>query len=164
MVPEHPKAWHHLGQLLTSIGDFGQAASALTRAAELDPENLTCRTQLGHLYRNMSIPEAAIHWHGEALKLQPDSLIFQLNHAFVQALVPNSIEQLNALKKRTLSELSIIEERSDLKKPFSGLIGTCHPFYLMYENSNNVDLMQRYGRLLAHDCSGCGKEQEAKHR
>lgn len=146
--PGSAGGWHLLGELLHQRGDPAEAAEALTRAAELDPGNLTCRSQLGHLYRNLSQPEAAIHWHQEALRLRPDSLILRLNHAFVQPLVPTSLSQLDALRERTLQELAAIEQASAALKRYPGEIATCHPYYLIYDNRNNREVLQRYGQLL----------------
>ncbi len=146
--PDNACAWHLLGELLTDQGDYGEAAAALERAAGLDGANVICRTQLGHLFRNMSMPEEAIHWHHAALRLRPDSVTLRLNHAFVQPLVPRSIAELEALHARTRAEFERIEAEEDQLKLYSDDIGICHPYYLIYENHNHRDLMERYGHLL----------------
>ncbi|MEB3333910.1 MAG: tetratricopeptide repeat protein [Cyanobacteriota bacterium] len=147
--PTQARAWHLLGELLSQWGDVEAAAEALTQAAAWDPTNLTCRSQLGHLFRNISQPELAIHWHQEALRLRPDSLILRLNLAFVQPLVPTSVAQIQALRERTENELTAIEHDIDRLKHYPNQISTCHPYYLIYDNSNDRELLQRYGRLLA---------------
>jgi predicted O-linked N-acetylglucosamine transferase (SPINDLY family) len=145
---DNASAWHLLGEVLTDQGDYGEAAAALEKAAGLDATNVICRTQLGHLYRNMGMPEEAIYWHHAALQLRPDSLILRLNHAFVQPLVPRSIAELEALHMRTQSEFAQIEADEKQLKLYNDDIGICHPYYLIYENHNHRDLMERYGRLL----------------
>jgi predicted O-linked N-acetylglucosamine transferase (SPINDLY family) len=146
--PTRARGWHLLGELLSQWGDTADAAEALTQAATWDPANLTCRTELGHLFRNLSQPEAAIHWHEEALRLQPDALTLRLNLAFVQPLVPTSLSQMAALRDRTENELAAIEQDIDLLKHYPNQISTCHPYYLIYDNTNHRQLMERYGRLL----------------
>lgn len=146
--PTRARGWHLLGDLLSQWGDPTAAVEAWTQAATWDPTNLTCRTQLGHLCRNLSQPEAAIHWHREALRLQPDALTLRLNLAFVQPLVPTSLSQMAALQARTEKELAAIEQDIDHLKHYPNQISTCHPFYLIYENTNHRQLLERYGRLL----------------
>ncbi len=148
MSPEQANTWHILGKLLNTIGNYGEATAALTRAAQLDPSNLACRSELGHLYRNISMTEEAIYWHGEALKIQPDSLVLHLNYAFIQPLVASSLEQLVFYRNRTLQELSKIEAKVDTLRLYHENIMICHPFYLIYHNIDDKVLMQRYAGLL----------------
>lgn len=147
LAPEAAEAWLEFGGLLENCGDLGQAAAAYRRTAELAPDHIPCRSHLGHLLRNMSLPEAAIHWHGEALRLHPNSLVLRLNHAFVLPVVPSSGAQLAALRQRCEQELDAICADAD------ALIGdsqiwTCHPYYLLYQNHNDRSLLERYGRLM----------------
>lgn len=145
---EAAELWLEYGELLEKSGDWGQAAQAYTRCAELDPHAVACRSRLGHLYSSMSLPEASIHWHGEALRLAPHSLVLRLNHAFVLPQVPTSLAQLEGLRQRCLQELeaAIAEADTLISDP---QLWVCHPFSLLYQNHNEFPLMERYGGLMA---------------
>lgn len=144
--PEMAAGWEHLGHTLGHMGLWGDAAKALIRAAELDPENIACRSTLGFLYGNLSLPEDSIHWHGEALALQPNSLILRLNHAFVLPPVARSSEQLAQLRERCSSLLNGIEKDDGLVSTPAAM--SCHPFYLSTHGRNDRALLEAYGRLM----------------
>ncbi|MCP9848810.1 hypothetical protein [Cyanobium sp. Morenito 9A2] len=144
--PHSALAWDRLGQTLGHLGLLGEAAQALKCAAELDPSNIECRSALGFLYRSISRPDEAIHWHSEALALRPNSLILQLNHAFVLPVVASSTEQISNLRKRCLALMDAIVKDECTECMPTTL--TCHPFYLSTHNQNDRPLLEAYGRLM----------------
>ncbi len=154
--PEDGELWSTLARLLQAAGRYGDAISSLIRLAELEPDNVACRTELGHLFRNVGYVGDAIHWHGEALALQPDSVVLRLNHLFVLPLVAESEQLIARCRQRCEEGLRQLEE--DLahlpKDRLPGALDTksaivCHPFYLIYHNHDDRDLLERYGRLIA---------------
>ena len=148
--PRQPRAWMELGRLLSHSGRLGDAAEAYQNAAELDPAHVQSRTALGALYRTMSFPEEAIHWHGEALALQPDSLLLQLNHLFVVPIVASSTAQLQTLRQRCLAGLAELEEREQRQQlwTYESHEMPHHPYYLIYHNQDDRSVLETYGRLL----------------
>jgi predicted O-linked N-acetylglucosamine transferase (SPINDLY family) len=148
--PQSTAGWMQLGRSLARSGRLGDAVEAYENAAELDPHHVQSRTALGSLYRNMSFPEEAIHWHGEALALQPDSLLLQLNHLFVLPIVPSSSDQLERLRQRCLAGLAELEEREHRGQRWN--YGSHempnHPYYLIYHNRNDRGVLETYGRLM----------------
>jgi tetratricopeptide (TPR) repeat protein len=170
LLPDRGEIWHRLGQILTQTGRYGDAIGCLLRTAELQSGNGTCRTELGHLFRNVGYVREAIHWHGEALALAPHSLIQRLNHLFVLPMVAESQEQL--LECRQRCDQGLLELEGDLERqrtgqpaPPAGADGggtdpgpdgdapapamICHPFYLIYHNRNDRALLERYGRMIS---------------
>ncbi|MFN5163032.1 MAG: tetratricopeptide repeat protein [Cyanobacteriota bacterium] len=145
--PEQPELWGRLGRLLVQVGRHGEAIHCLQRAAELDPGDRACRTELGHLFRNLGEVEAAIHWHGEALALQPDSLLLHLNHLFVLPVVADSAEQIAWCRRRCEQGLRELEQQGGLRF-HPDTAAACHPFYLLYQEADDRELMERYGRLI----------------
>ena len=146
--PEHGGLWGRLGRLLVQVGRYGEAIHCLQRAAELDPGDRACRTELGHLFRNLGEVEAAIHWHGEALALQPDSLLLHLNHLFVLPVVADSAEQIAWCRRRCEQGLRELEPHSGHLRFHPDTATACHPFYLLYQEEDDRELMARYGRLI----------------
>lgn len=150
--PQNAGLWHRLGQQLVTTGRYGDAIPVLMRTAELDPANVLCRSELGHLFRNLGFVDEAIHWHGEALALQPDDLTLQLNHLFVLPMVAASTEQIEACRLRCESGLAALEA-GPVPHLDRGSVMICHPFYLLYQDRDDRALMERYGRLLV-SCFG----------
>jgi protein O-GlcNAc transferase len=149
LEPDHGPSWHQLGQLLARVGRYGDALPCLIRAAELEPANLLCRSELGHLFRNLDFVNEAIHWHGEALALEPDSLVLQLNHLFVLPIVAASMEQIAWCRERCERGLEVLEAGPPLRADPGNNVMICHPFYLLYQDSDDRALLERYGRLIA---------------
>ena len=156
LAPQHGPFWQRLGQLFSRVGRYGDAIEVLKRAAQCDPAHVSCRTELGHLHRNVGFVDEAIHWHGEALALQPDSLLLHLNHLFVLPLVASSHEQIDHCRRRCEDGLPALEQhldqlpatrRVEALRPKAEIV--CHPFYLLYHNRDDRQLLERYARLMA---------------
>src|SRR5579884_4433677 len=56
---KNAEAWYRLGLVDLRTGQFGDAAGALTRAAQLDPSNSDASSKLADLYFAASIFDAA---------------------------------------------------------------------------------------------------------
>jgi len=143
------------------VGRYGDAIPCLIRLAELKPANAACRTELGHLFRNVGYVGDAIHWHGEALALQPDSVVLRLNHLFVLPLVAESEQQIAGCRQRCEEGLRQLEEGlANLPKDrLPEALNTksaivCHPFYLIYHNHDDRDLLERYRHASLHHHAG----------
>jgi protein O-GlcNAc transferase len=145
--PDSISAWNQLGKALQEIGDLGQAVHAYEQAAGRDHRDVICRVELGYLFRNMAMPEEAIHWHGEALALQPDELILQLNHLCVLPIVAQSNQQIEQLRQRCVQGLIELEQRPRQWR-FNSYPMSHHPFYLIYHNRDDRRCLESYGRLL----------------
>lgn len=146
-TPADAAGWRQLSQLLQEQGRLEEALPCLERACELDPAHLGGHSALGHLCRNLSRPEQAIHHHGLALALEPDSLTLALNHAFVLPIVGGSTAEIEHYQQRCLDQLERMEARPAWGW-FREHVFTCHPFYLAYNPGNAVEILRRYGALV----------------
>ncbi len=145
--PEHSECWCLLGKIARYSGRFGDAVAAYEQAAVFDPSHVGCRTALGNIYRNLSMPEAAIHWHGEALALRPNELILNLNHLFVLPIVARSTQQIEQLRQRCLEGLWQLERRQQ-SLDFGDYPMSHHPYYLIYHNRDDRAVLETYARLI----------------
>jgi tetratricopeptide (TPR) repeat protein len=145
--PDNVTCWCLVGRIARQAGRLGDAVAAYEQAAELDPQLLSCRTELGYLLRDMALPEASIYWHGEALALQPNELILNLNHLFVLPIVAHSAQQMEQLRQRCLGGLDRLEKRAQ-SLDFGDYSMSHHPFYLIYYNCDDRAVLESYGRLL----------------
>ena len=148
LAPEDRELWNQLARLLQAVGRYGDAIPCLIRLAELEPAHAACRTELGHLFRRVGYVGDAIHWHGEALAVQPDSLLLHLNHLFVLPLVPESAQQIAACRQRCEEGLRALEQEQPLLGFDRDVAVICHPYYLIYHDCNDRELLERHGRLI----------------
>ena len=148
LAPEDPELWSQLARLLLAVGRYGDAIPCLIRLAELEPANAACRTELGHLFRRVGYLGDAIHWHGEALAVQPDSLLLHLNHLFVLPLVAESPQQIAACRERCEQGLRALEQEQPFHDFDREVAAICHPYYLIYHDRNDRELLEIYGRLI----------------
>jgi predicted O-linked N-acetylglucosamine transferase (SPINDLY family) len=163
LAPEDPAFWSQLARLLLAVGRYGDAIPCLIRLAELEPANAACRTELGHLFRRVGYVGDAIHWHGEALAVQPDSLLLHLNHLFVLPLVAESPQQIAACRERCEQGLRALEQEQPFHDFDREVAAICHPYYLIYHDRNDRELLEIYGRLITR-ALGDGQSPEQRPR
>ena len=163
LAPEDPELWSQLARLLLAVGRYGDAIPCLIRLAELEPANAACRTELGHLFRRVGYLGDAIHWHGEALAVQPDSLLLHLNHLFVLPLVAESPQQIAACRERCEQGLRALEQAQPFHDFDREVAAICHPYYLIYHDRNDRELLEIYGRLITR-ALGHGQSPEQRPR
>jgi len=163
LAPEDPELWSQLARLLLAVGRYGDAIPCLIRLAELEPANAACRTELGHLFRRVGYLGDAIHWHGEALAVQPDSLLLHLNHLFVLPLVAESPQQIAACRERCEQGLRALEQEQRFHDFDREVAAICHPYYLIYHDRNDRELLEIYGRLITR-ALGHGQSPEQRPR
>ena len=163
LAPEDPELWSQLARLLLAVGRYGDAIPCLIRLAELEPANAACRTELGHLFRRVGYLGDAIHWHGEALAVQPDSLLLHLNHLFVLPLVAESLQQIAACRERCEQGLRALEQEQPFHNFDREVAAICHPYYLVYHDRNDRELLEIYGGLITR-ALGHGQSPEQRPR
>jgi len=66
------EAKHQLGNSLLYEKNYQGAATELTEAAELDPENANIHNSLGLAYQGLGLPERSIPHYQKALQLKPN--------------------------------------------------------------------------------------------
>jgi tetratricopeptide (TPR) repeat protein len=79
--PNSISAWYNVGQLRSSLGDYGGARDALARTVSLDPDNGVAFGKLGLVYRRLGMPDSARYAYEKALALAPDDAIVNYNAA-----------------------------------------------------------------------------------
>jgi len=147
LAPDQPRYWLAFAGALRGAHRLEDAAECFTRAAALDPASIDCRSQLGFLLAQLSRVEEAIHWHGEALQRQPDSLMLQLNHRFVFPLVASSLQEIETCRQRCTEGLAGLLHDSSLRL-LDHEFGA-HTFRLAYHGRNDRALLEAYGDLLS---------------
>lgn len=144
--PTQGRHWCDLARVLARQTRHQEALHCLQRGAELDPGSVACRSGLGHLLQELSRPEEAIHWHGEALALQPDSLLLHLNHLYVLPIIASSREQMDRYRSRLVAGTEALLANSALRmRPEHEAMA--HTFRLAYHGRHERELLHAYARL-----------------
>jgi protein O-GlcNAc transferase len=93
----------------------------------------------------------------------------RLNHLFVLPMVAQSNEQIAWCRERCEQGLRLMDEEVRLLGPQDAAAAEkrevaaicCHPFYLLYHDRDDRDLMERYGRVIVHAMNARAAETEA---
>jgi predicted O-linked N-acetylglucosamine transferase (SPINDLY family) len=145
--PGVPRYWSAFAAALRRADRLDEAVACLLKAAALEPDGISCRTQLATLLAGQSRIEESIHWHAEALQRQPDSVILQLNHLFVLPSVARSVAEIEACRQRCFEGMPALLGDPDLRL-YSGHEYGSHTFRLAYHGRNDRALLESYGDLL----------------
>lgn len=138
--------WCALARLLARQRRHAEALACLERGVERDPGSIACRSGLGHLLHELSRPEEALHWHGQALRLQPDSLLLQLNHLYVLPLIAASSAQIDRHRERLVRGTEHLLRDPGLRlRPEHA--SAAHTFLLPYHGRNDRVLLRAYAEL-----------------
>jgi predicted O-linked N-acetylglucosamine transferase (SPINDLY family) len=100
------------------------------------------------MFRRVGYAGDAIRWHGEALAVRPDSLLFHLHHLFVLPLVAESAQQIAACRQRCEEDLRALEQEQPLLGFDTDVAVIFHPYDLSYRDRNDRELLERHGRLI----------------
>ena len=138
------------GERCTELGDTKGAAAAFRKAIALQGSNAETHYQLGNvLFRQLKTSEA-IACYQRALAIDPSHARarWALAMAHITPLCADASEvtKSRANFTRLLAEL---DKWFDAARSVDGhkAVGTLQPFYLAYQESNNRELLARYGSL-----------------
>lgn len=155
LAPDDGAGWRAYGRGLVAAKNFSAAITALERACGLDAGDVEARTTLAWAHQNSSRVEEAIHWYGQALALDPQSLVLQLNHACVWPVVADSIDQIHACRERCRELLAGFETDPALYLHPTHT-ATNHTFPLAYHGLDDRAWLENYARLLLRFLGGEG--------
>lgn len=147
LEPDHGANWHAYGRALVATERLTAAIAALERACGLDRHDVGCRTLLGGLYQREAQVEAAIHWHGEALALAPQSLLLRLNHACIWPAVAASRQQIAFCRQRCFEAFERLQH-DPLVQLDASHDATNHMFGLAYHGVDDRAWLEAYARLV----------------
>lgn len=101
MRVELRQAWYmRMGEAFRKLGNFGEAASAFSKAGELDPHKPTPKLELAMLYDVSGKAEEARKLYDEVLKLDPENPVALNNVAYAKADAGSDLDQALSLAKK----------------------------------------------------------------
>ena len=141
-----------LGNLRVAGRQLEDAALCYRRALELDPALLQAYINLGNVLIDLGRPGEALRSYDDALKLDPEC--GEACWARAMCMLPalrESPEDLARSRAAFAAELAQLEQWFDARRAERGyrIVGVQQPFWLAYQEENNVDLLCSYGRLSA---------------
>jgi len=151
-----------LGNVYGSTSRLEEAAACYRRALALDPRITDAEVNLGHVLKDQGLWREALQHYDAALALSPESA--EARWARAMCLIPamrNAQDELTAVRARFTSELDSLERWFDGSRAEQGwkAVGVAQPFWLAYQDEDNRELLQRYGRL----CTRLMAPWQARH-
>jgi len=148
--PEHPDALHLLGILLRAGGRAESALAQLCLAVTVNPLIADYHLELGHIYRDLSMPDKALESYRAAYALRPDPGLLVLM-SLLLPIVPRSRHHL--LRWRAGLERrfdSLLRDRVVLDDPLTQVPRTA--FLLAYHGLSDRRLQETLARFYLTAC------------
>jgi len=148
-----PKSFAILGRravVLSELHRTAEACSAYEALLLLRPDHVETLTNLANLYTLTGRAADARALLAKAIQLDPGSLELRLRHCVAWLpLVRDSSEGLAEARAAFGRELEAIHAdfRSTRHASASDVIGVVQPFYLAYQEQDNLALLQAFGAL-----------------
>jgi len=150
--PAYADAHVGLGNVYAGTNRLEEAATCYRRALALDPRNGYAEVNLGGVLHDQGMSREALQHYDAALALSPQAM--EARWARAMCHIPamrDGQEDLTALRARFAAELDSLERWFDASRAEHGwkAVGVGQPFWLAYQDEDNRELLQRYGRLCA---------------
>jgi predicted O-linked N-acetylglucosamine transferase (SPINDLY family) len=150
--PDFPDALVGLGNVHTGHNQLEDAADCYRKALALDPGIPDAHLNLGHVLKDQGRAQAAFECYRAALALKVD--FAQARWSAAMCRIPalrEANDDLDRIRSEVAAELDSLDLWFDATRAAEGFraVGVQQPFWLAYQEENNRDLLQRYGRLCA---------------
>jgi predicted O-linked N-acetylglucosamine transferase (SPINDLY family) len=150
--PDLPNALCGLGNLHFAAKRIEDAADYYRKAIALDPGTPDPHVNLGHVFKSQGRAQEELACYRAALALKPDFVgaRWALAMSRIQG-VPETNDEPERGRAAFETDLEGLEEWLDATRSAEGsrAVGVQQPFSLAYQEENNRNLLERYGRLCA---------------
>ncbi len=152
--PEYAEAHYNLGTLLQERGQLEAAAASYQRALSINPNNIQAQINLGNTLCQQGQLEAGLQAYQQALKIQPDCVQAKFGMAFVHLpIIYSSSEEIQLRRnnyQQYLQDLAHYYQLANLEERVKAAdaVGSLQPFLLAYQDLNDRDLQQIYGKMI----------------
>jgi predicted O-linked N-acetylglucosamine transferase (SPINDLY family) len=150
--PDFPAAFVGMGNLHAGGKRLEDAADCYRKALALEPGIPDAHVNLGHVLKDQGKAQDALECYRAALALKPDFAEARWSLAMCHIpAVRGAHDDLDRIRSGVAAELDGLEQWFDAARAAEGYraVGVQQPFWLAYQEENNRDLLQRYGRLCA---------------
>jgi predicted O-linked N-acetylglucosamine transferase (SPINDLY family) len=148
--PRLAEAQVGLGNLRAAEQKFEDAATLYRAAIGNEPGNVQAHVNLGNALVYLGEAEGAREAYDAALTLDPDYAAARWARAMCRIPVIRDADTDLARGRAELAqEFARLDQWFDARRSASGhlVVGVQQPFWLAYQDENNVELLRAYGRL-----------------
>jgi predicted O-linked N-acetylglucosamine transferase (SPINDLY family) len=148
--PDLPEAHFNLANVFRDQNKLDQAATHYEKTIALQPESPDAHFALGHVFRHQGRLRESLDCYRKALSLDPGNV--EARWALALSQVPKIFEmgiepsQCRAAFSANLDELDRWFDETRVAEG-DRAVGSQQPFTLAYQEEDNRDLLERYGRL-----------------
>jgi predicted O-linked N-acetylglucosamine transferase (SPINDLY family) len=152
LKPAYPEALVGLGNLHHAEQRLEEAAAAYRSALALDPRFVEAHCNLGHVLVLQGEPQAALAAYDAALALDPERAEARWARAMAR-ISPLRAAGDDATRARAdfAADLAALDQWFDGRRSTAGqrAVGVQQPFWLAYQEEDNLPLLRPYGTLCA---------------
>jgi len=148
--PSYLDACLNFGNSLKKCKQYGAAIDCYQHALKIHSENAKTFFLLGEVYYETGDCELAKTYYAKSLEFHPRDL--EANIALSIAQIPKvaiSSDELIKSRKAFTQQLHFLEAvpRQTIDSTLRAKLISRHPFYLAYQDENNVDLLSQFGEI-----------------
>ena len=152
--PDAAEAHCNLGMTLRDMGRLDEAEACLRNALAVAADYAKAHLNLGNTVRDLGRAEEALACYRRALEIEADNPWAHL--ALAMNALPIAPQTVAAAASVTDAFALALQELADWlassplhQANLADVLGTAQPFYLAYRAGNHVQLLSRYGDLIA---------------
>ena len=150
--PDFLDALVGLGNLHSVNNRLETAEGYYREAIALEPGIPVVHMNLGHVLKDQGRAEDALDCYHKALELKPD--FAQARWSATMCLIPvlrEANDDLARIRARFAADQEALDRWFDAARAVEGheAVGVQQPFWLAYQEQDNRELLERYGRLCA---------------
>jgi protein O-GlcNAc transferase len=150
--PESADLRLNLGNVHAERPDYDAAIACYREALRLEPQLLEAHQNLAHSLHESGNQDEALAHYRQSLLVEPGNLVVRWSYAMAQipAIYRDALEPgaCRAALAQELDELERAAEAASVEQRFDA-VAARQPFYLVYQEENNRELLARYGALSA---------------
>lgn len=160
--PNIPEAHFNLANVLSVQNRLSEAAASYERTIALQPHLADAHYGLGHVFRHQGRLRESLESYERALALDPEHI--EARWALAISQVPKIYDrdtEPSQCRAAFSAQLDELDEWFDGARAAEGFkaVGSQQPFTLAYQEENNRELLQRYGRLCSRLMNAWFREQ-----
>ena len=150
IAPDYAEAFFNCGTLFQSIKNYKTAIQCFDRCITLDPQAIEAYVNNGDNYDELVETKKAIECYEQALAINPKSLEARFAKALSQ--IPKLYakgENPRDYREQLIAEINSLDQwiASNPHPDGYKVVGSHQPFFLAYQEENNVNILKQYGDI-----------------
>ena len=150
LEPNYAEAYFNCGILFQALKDYKKSIVFFDQCLALNPEFIEALINKGESYTELVEINQALHCYQQALKLEPNYLEAIFAKALSQIPKIYSIDSdPKTFRNNFIREINALHQLVNTHEYAEGykVVGSHQPFFLAYQEENNVDVLSAYGQI-----------------